>query len=371
MKNAVYNVLFVAVILLLLLHLAFSNAEFLRGRPLHGSYQKSAEPRFSPQAYFSLDFQDSTESFVKTNFGFSPPLIRLHHQFEYSVFDRVNVVDVHKGRDGYLFRYAPTYFDGETYVPDTLKNFLKRYAAFGDSMKQKGKKIIWVIAPDKSSVLPEFLPDIIRHRLRSPANSFYADFKDQMLARKFDVLDFNALACNEKTKYPFPVFSRVGVHWAHPYAARCFDSLCNYLSAKGAVDLHTEIHSFPVTIPWEPDLDMESAANLMFPLQKEPFFHATLNCQGQCKQKKVLLIGDSFCYAAMWQGWFASCFSPESEFWYYNREATRINNEPLPALDHSQTHRAVEKFDLIIFLFSAGNLHMLDWGFLKDYHSGK
>lgn len=366
MKNR-YNILFfVLFFLCLCVHFLFAPLHIIKDRPLEGYYKTNDSIHFSPEAYFTHSYQDSTEKYIDYKFGLFPGFTRIHHQMEYSLFGKVNVRDVHRGKDGYLFRYVDGYFDKKTYEANKLKTYIGQYARFSDSLKAAGKNVIWVIAPDKNIVYSEFLGDSVKHGAQ--INNFYYDLKAAFSQQHLPFLDFNAVALSEKNKYPYAVCNKGGVHWTQAYSARCFDSLCAYLRQNSSIAINNTITLKKVNTPWGPDIDIEAAANLLAPLEKGNNYFADLTSASNAKNKKLLLIGDSFCHAWAWNQWLQSCFDPGSEFWYYNREAHQLDDSYLRDLDHQHVRDEVKGFDTFIILFSAGNVEMLDYGFVGEVY---
>lgn len=363
MQNLKYNILFGFLFLLLIIHFAFSPLNIIMDLPLHGYYEKPKQTAFSLEDYFTRTYQDSTEKSIKYAFGLFPGFTRIHHQLEYSLFDRVFVKDVSRGKNGYIFRYCPGCMTDEEFDEEAIDNYLDNYSKLKDSLKVAGKNIVWIIAPDKNIIYSEYLPQ--PHPLK--IDGFYWSFKNACNRKKVQIIDFNEVAYYEKNKFPFAVSNKGGVHWTQPYAARCFDSLCNYLSVISDISIKNDITYNKTKNPWDPDFDAEQAANLLIPLEKkENFYFAKVLSHSNAKNKKVLLIGDSFCHAWMWNNWMKNAFSPESEFWYYNREANTIDNTFIKTLDHKNVREYTQKFDIFIFLFTAVSVKNLDNGFIND-----
>ncbi|MCW3082845.1 MAG: sugar O-acetyltransferase precursor [Bacteroidetes bacterium] len=367
MKKRTLNILFFLLFFIcLLLHFLFSPLHLIKDKPLEGYYPKPPETTFNLPDYFSRRYQDTTEKYINYQFGLFPGFTRVHHQLEYSWFNKINVQDVHIGKQGYLFRYVSGYFDDKTFPEGKLDLYIKRYSKFSDSLKAAGKNVIWVIAPDKNIVYSEFLADSVKH----PAliNGFYQSLKNAFKQNAITYLDFNELGIAEKNKYPFAVCNKGGVHWTQAYAARCFDSVCTYLSGTTAISIKNTISNKKNNTPWTPDVDIEAAANLLMPLEKNNNYFSTVESQSNVKNKKVLLIGDSFCHVWAWNSWMQQCFSSESEFWYYNREVHQLDDEYIKDRDHAATRSNISKFDTFIILFSAGNVEQLDYGFMEDVY---
>lgn len=368
MKKNMHNILFFALFFLCFCtHFLFAPLHLIKDKPLEGYYRKNDSVRFSMKDYFLRRFQDSTDAYINYSFGLFPAFTRIHHQLRYSLFNELNVRDVHPGKNGYLFRYVDGYFSERTFEAARLETYIRRYSAFSDSLKAAGKNVIWVIAPDKNIVYSEYLADNIRHT--DKINGFYQALKAAFSNAHIPCLDFNAAAIAEKNRYPFAVCNKGGVHWTQAYSARCFDSLCIYLGKTSGIAISNTITTEKKNNPWVPDIDIEAAANLLAPLERGHNYFSGITSQSNAKNKKLLLIGDSFCHAWAWNGWLQQCFDPASEFWYYNREAHRLDDTFVRSLDHKHTRSTVSGFDTFIILFSAGNVEQLDYGFMEDVYT--
>jgi hypothetical protein len=369
MRKRKADILFWILVAFLLLHLLFYPLPLIKDQPLAGFFRLPLKVEFSLKNYFSRSFQDSTEKYINYKMGLNPGFTRIHHQMEYSLFNRLHAYDVHAGKDNYLFRYCKGCITEGTFAPPVLERFMQRYLAFADSLEKAGKKVVWVIAPDKNFVFSEKLSP----ELHQPDEicGFYWSLKKAFKENKISFLDFNELAFREKNKYQYPVFTKGGVHWSQAYAARCFDSLCNYLSARSDIQIRNTIKYNRQQKPWNPDIDMEIASNLLARIPEDDFYLAEMTSK-VAKKKKLLLIGDSFTYAWTWPGDMARCFDPASEFWYYNRERNLLSgNKTTGNVDHANARKEIASFDTFIFVFTALNAENLDYGFMDDLYSGR
>lgn len=363
----VYNILTGFLILCMIFHFAFSPLHWIRDKELDGYYKVPEDTKFTVTGYLSRAFQDSTDKYLNYRFGLFPGFTRIHHQIEYSLFGNIQVQDVHRGKNGYLFRYYPNYFAGRHFAEGVTDAYADRYARFKDSLKAAGKNVIWIFTPDKNIVFREQLPDSLSGV--SQQNRFYAQLKNSFDKKHIEYIDFNEQAINDKNKYPFAVINKGGVHWTSSYAARCYDSLCRYWKRTMDISISNTFTDKPQRNPWGPDIDIEYAANLLVPLEKENIFFTTVASQSNAKDKKILLIGDSFMHVWMWNSWVKECFSSESEFWYYNREANQLDNTLKRTLDHKNVRESISKFDTFVIVYSAANIEQLDYGFMEDVYT--
>ena len=366
MKGRTYNILFFVLAILLVLHFLFYPLSIIKDSPLSGSFHVPEKQNFTIPDYLSKRYQDSTEVFLKYNFGLFPGLTRVHNQVEYSFFDKIHVHDVHKGKDGYLHRYVPGYFEGKQFDNYTLNHYLDLLNRFADSLKTSGKIVIWAIAPDKSIVYKETLPSEIAYK--EPINLYYESLKNGLRSGKFSYIDFNELAIKEKDKYPFPVCNKGGIHWTQAYSARCYDTLCKFINQLSGTKIEHKINYYMTGTVWGPDYDIENSANLLIPLERDDSCYlAEVAAVKSAKSKKILLVGDSFCHAWMWNKFFEKDFHANSEFWYYNKEASLLDNRVISRNPEKRAIREyISKFDVFVITYSAANANMLDYGFLKD-----
>jgi hypothetical protein len=86
------------------------------------------------------------------------------------------------------------------------------------------------------------------------------------------------------------------------------------------------------------------------------------------KDKKLLMIGDSF----MWElfkrsGIGSNCFK-EQEFWYYNQTIHKTHQvDSLPMLTrHINTIEKIEEFDAVLIVSNGPNLPQFTWDFVKN-----
>jgi hypothetical protein len=351
---------------LMLFHLLFYPLGLIKDLPLNGFYKLPDTVAFTAENYFSHRFQDSNEVRINQSMGLFPGLTRIHHQIEYSFFDRVHAHDVYKGKNAYLFRYCEGCLSDRTYPSPGIDHFMILYKRFQDSLEAQGKTVVWVIGPDKAFVYNEYLPG----DLKLPVNfqGFYWSLKESLKKNGVNYIDFNELAYREKNKYPFRSFYRGGVHWTQAYAARCFDSVCRFLESKHFADIRYSMRTHAVNQPWANDIDMERSANLLIPLEDTGFYNVEIIPDSLQKKKKLLLVGDSFCYPWVWPHQIGFCFAKGSEFWYYNRERDDLFGNPIKNVDHKNMRKQIKDYDLFIILFNPLNAEYIDYDFISDVY---
>lgn len=135
----------------------------------------AAENRvLAPRPVWSWDHQEMAsfprafERYLGDHFGFREQLIRGHHYLKAMVFGVSPVEKVLIGREGWLyFTVNDMVKDFQGQVPFSaaelagIKNNLERRQA---TLSQLGIRYLLVLAPNKNSIYPEYLPDYLQER---------------------------------------------------------------------------------------------------------------------------------------------------------------------------------------------------------------
>jgi hypothetical protein len=132
------------------------------------------------------------------------------------------------GKDGWLYaRYALLQYDGEDTLPESrMEEWRKLVEQRHDWLRARGVRYLLVIAPNKASIYPEYLPtDIRRGMNRSEIDCFL----DYMRARSdVDILDLRPALLEAKERDR--VFCKTDVHWNGRGAFAASQAVAGHLS---------------------------------------------------------------------------------------------------------------------------------------------
>ena len=155
------------------------------------------------------------ENYFNDHFGYRNLLIRLQIDFNDKV---LNIEDkglkAFKGMDGWIFyagnRTVESYRGFNPLSSDQLeqwRNMLEKKKAF---LKSQGIEYLFVVAPNKSSIYPEYLPSWIQKSGKvTPLDQLVAYLKDNS---KVEILDLRNVLKAEKRKGPLLYF-QTDTHW--------------------------------------------------------------------------------------------------------------------------------------------------------------
>lgn len=207
-KKAIFHVL----VIILFLPLIQKSFILIQLTPLHGYFVQPVQPIFNRNSWLAGSFQDSMNIYIENTLGFRPFFIRLNNQINYSLFNTAGAANTIIGKDNILFQenYI-TGFRGDDYVGDSIINEKVRKLAFiQQKLKEKGKYLIYLIAPGKASFYEEKIPPRYFKKPKS-LNNYTVSIK-AFKKNNINLIDMRAWFLQEKQHAKYPLFSRCGTH---------------------------------------------------------------------------------------------------------------------------------------------------------------
>jgi hypothetical protein len=167
------------------------------------------KPEFSLTKKYLRDF----EKFFDDNYGFRKSLISLNSQIMDKVFDESPDARVVLGKDGWFF------FDNHNSLLDVagraiisdevIKRAVESFYRNWQTMRAKNIDYLLIIAADKGTIYPEFLPDYIKpnepHRIDQFLNVLKKKHPD------FPILDLRPILLKAKEKEI--IYHKTDTHW--------------------------------------------------------------------------------------------------------------------------------------------------------------
>jgi hypothetical protein len=103
------------------------------------------------------------ENYFDDHFGFRKRLIRWNNRWKFKIFNESPISLALQGNEGWLYwagdNMLANYEGTRHFDEDTLKDWQKLLEARRDWITARGGKYIFVVAPDKQSIYPEYLPE--------------------------------------------------------------------------------------------------------------------------------------------------------------------------------------------------------------------
>lgn len=241
----------IAFCLLIALPLIQLNTKLFPVKALEEKRKKAESPTFASSENmkkFTADF----DAYYKDNFGFRESLIRLSNNLDLKVFKKSPNDSVLLGKNDYLFlKEELKDYDRTNLLTDEQINVIAtNIKNFQESLKERGVEFLFSIAPNKSTIYPEFVgrpsknPNLESNEIR---------LSKALKEKNVRYLDFKALMLDNKDKYD--LYYKRDTHWNNIACALAADSMLKELGPKFGVD-GSIVFSKPYTYKRLGDLDV-------------------------------------------------------------------------------------------------------------------
>jgi alginate O-acetyltransferase complex protein AlgJ len=228
-QNKLLTILFVLIITLPTLDSIF---HFSPVKDLFEKRLPAAKPKF-PHSFSEIkNYPKNFEKFFDDNYGFRKTLIAINADITDDIFDESPDARAVIGKDDWL------YFDNHNSLLDATGRAIlsdelvaRGVESFGKNwqeMRKKNIKYLLIIAADKSSIYPEFLPDYIKpsepHRIDKFLNALKKKYPD------FPVLDLRPIL--KKAKEKEIIYQKTDTHWNRRGAHYAYVEIMKILGIK-------------------------------------------------------------------------------------------------------------------------------------------
>jgi hypothetical protein len=372
MRKAIYkNILLSIFVVLLIIPATQGYFKIFEEKPLLGAMIPASDTILTPNAWFSGRFQLKREKFLNENFGFRNFFVRLNNQIAYSFYNVAKANGVVIGKDNVLYQtgYIDSYFGNDFAGNDTLTKQVQKFKVVQDALLKKAKYLIFVFAPGKGTVYPEYIPDKYFEQKKKTTNheAILEEFK------KYNVtyVDFDDYFSKNKNKFTHPLFPRCGTHWSGYAATIVMDSLmrfCEKISNKDFIDFKSlEGYSTNTEMKFT-DSDIGDAMNLLFPIKNWKMYYPNVTYENQPDKVRpnFLFIGDSFTQSLYsFYPYFTALFGNQTVFWGYNNIICwpdSLEKQYIKVSDLNQFDEIMKR-DFIIVVCTEINLNNFNFSF--------
>ena len=365
-KKPIYDkVLFIILMTLLFMPLLQGRFQLIPLKPLYGVTIETEKPDFNLESYRSGDYAKQEEAYLGEHFGFREPVIRIYNQYLWNCYKKTYAHDVVAGKQGWLYTpesvsdyYGTELLNWQPSLEEAQSNFereVKYLCRARDILKEYDVDLLVFIAPEKSFVYPEYLPDGEHDTTTFNA---CATFLHRFEENGFPCIDMTRWFKEMKDTVNYPVIPQTGAHWVFPavYAA---DSLFRFMGDLKGIELpKLKIGALHESDNHGIDNDLEQLLNLSLPIRKRqgysPTAEVTVESGPNSVKPKVLFVGNSFMWGITNQVPMWDVFD-DVEFWYYFSTAYSGEdwNETTPVVDLNLLEKLLD-FDYIVW-FTTGN----------------
>ena len=336
-------------------------------KPLNGITEEIDKPTFELDTYRSGEYAKEAEAYTSRHFGFREPIIRLYNQYLWDRYHKTYAQDVVGGKEGWLFYpqsvrdyYGQELLRWHSSVNEAREKFDRevKYMNWARSiLKESGVDLLVFMAPEKSFLYPEFLPEGEKDTTTFNAYDYFAQRFDES---GFPNIEMTRWFQQIKDTVDYPLIPQAGAHWIFP-SVYAVDTLSRLMGDLKGIELpkikigeayHTRDadHDY--------DNDLEALLNLTFPMKHQygycPRRKVNIEHDSTCVKPKVLFIGNSYFWSMNLFVPFNELFET-TEFWYYF--STAYSGDSLNKTTNVNQLEFIDKlldFDYVVW-FTTGN----------------
>lgn len=330
MNNKAYNILTLITLVLFVVLFVQSVFHPISLKSLKGFYNPVEKPVFSYKSLIDGSYQRCFEEYNQQHSAFREWSIRLYNQYLWTCYHKTYNGWIDIGKDDWLYEsdfvqdhyesMIYKWFDGNTTMAEQMfEETAENLRKLQEILAKHGTYIFVNMIPGKNMIYPEYLPENTRY--------FHADgiHAYEFYKKKFDELgvnyiDFVEVFKKEKDVADYPLFYKTGTHWSNIAATHAFDSIMRYMENLGGINIsNVDIGPKHRGRVREPDDDLEQLYNLVFPINKGPYYYAetTIIPDETAAKPKLITIGDSFFWTISYNYNLGGIFR-EFPYWYYN-----------------------------------------------------
>jgi len=373
-KTTYSMILFAILMVLLFLPMLQGRFHLIPLKPLNGVTLETEKPKFDLESYRSGNYAKQEEAYLGQHFGFREPVIRLYNQYLWSCYKKTYAHDVVAGKRGWL--YTPEsvrdYYGTEMHrwqqSPEAARQRYDREIRYmnrvREILKENDVELLAFIAPEKSFLYPEYLPDDEHDNTTFNACAYFWHRLNEI---GFPCINMTPWFAQMKDTIAYPLIPQTGAHWVFPavYAA---DSLFHFMGDLKGIELpRLKYGTLHESDNHGADNDLEQLLNLSLPIRKRhgysPTAEVTTETGPNTVKPKVLFIGNSFMWGIANQVPMQEVFD-DVEFWYYFSTAYTGNPlEPSGAvIDYNLLEKLLD-FDYIVWFTTGNQLNKGTMGF--------
>ena len=324
--------------------------------------------------YIDGSYQECLEQKARKNTGFREFFSRCHNQVAYNCFGIIANPNVVEGKHHELFLKGnindvagklllDKYGTVDNAKADAQKNVGQTLTLI-DSLRRHGTRFLFVLCPTKPAVYPEYMPDAYKDSISDFALAeYYAQLFEE---NGIPYIDFYTCFKTLKDRFPYPLYTRTGSHWAEATIPFVADSILRKLEAITG-------YRFPNIEVVDPNLsrnysdqdgELETHIDLLLPYCKPKASRpvATLRDTIGKDRPNLLVVGDGY-FTPLQGSCFVNAFN-RWDFWFYNK--TSISSRPelnWRYLDQLMgTAETLKQADIVIALYTSN--------YLLNYMSG-
>lgn len=327
------------------------------------------------KTYSEGKFQDYLSDYAKQKGGFREPCIRAYNQCLYSLYKKTTNDNIVFGENGELYlemylhevtgKTLKDCYGSEDYFKSRSRKDIEKTLVLIDSLRRHNTAFLFVEAPSKTWVYPEYMPQPYRDSIMPFC---VQDYYTQLFEENgIPHIDFLSYFKSLKGKTEYPLYSPYGTHWAESTIPFVADSILRKIESLIGQEMpHIVCLDENLQTRYsKQDGELEDLMNLMFPLRKPALPQPIMALSDTTLRKpNLLVIADSY-FIQLQESAFANCFN-RCDYWKYNDEVITKDIEFKGKVsEYLEAYKTIDEADLIMVINTAPYAYNYMFGFCE------
>jgi hypothetical protein len=236
------------------------------------------------------NFSNQYESFFNDHFGFRNWLIQLNNRFRLNIFGVSGSPKVLAGKDGWLYYTGNQVIDDYRGVNKFTNEDLKQWQTVIEKKQRwlasQGIEYLFLVAPNKASIYPEYLPDgIVRVGNSGPLDQLVAHLNQYSTVK---ILDLRETLRTQKKEGL--LFFRTDTHWSFLGAFFAYEQIASQLVSNFPQVKKISRDELNIDIQLRNGGDLATMLGMQRTLKEEVSQISLLNT----RSTKIMEVSDSF-----------------------------------------------------------------------------
>ncbi|MCU0433804.1 MAG: hypothetical protein MUC87_10155 [Bacteroidia bacterium] len=313
------------------------------------------------KSYFDGSWQKKVALNAGAESGAAYKLLGIQKQLDFTLYRKIHAQHIVYGKNEQFYNLyeLKTYYGLRFPEYDSIADQVYKLSVICDSLDKKGVKLLFVMAPGKSLIYPEYMPEALNNPVRS-ANII--EVYQQLLKKSnIPVIDCIDWFGKMKKENHQPLFPPYGLHWSYYAECMVMDSTVKRIEKLTGKNLYNPIYYGVKPRPETRSRDGEvlSVGEILYP-PAQPFLLTSPDSIGFSHNEgeesvPVLGIGDSYYTNFLFTGLSASVFSGGEHWYYFNSiRPSRTNASEVWELN---LREELESKRAIVLLFNHSDMY--------------
>lgn len=368
-SNKTRGFLFIFILVLLVVPFIQSKFNIIKLTPLAGAITEPEQKHFNAKDWFSGVYQEQTEKYLNSTFGFRSSFIRINNQVLFSLFNQAKARGVIVGKSNYLYEenYIKAYYGTDFIGYDSILHRMQRVKYIQDTLTKLDKNIILVFAAGKGSFYPEYFPDNYKTQKKTTNLEIHVELAEQL---GIPYIDFNTFFIENKNASQYPLYPQYGIHWSYYGMCLAADSIIRFIEQARDIDMpNLYWDKVNISQPKGDDYDIGKGMNLIFKPKSFKMAYPRVRFESDSVKTKpsVLVVSDSY-YWGMYNFGISKAFA-NSHFWFYNKQIYPDSYQSPLETGQVEVKNEIDKHDVIIIMATEATLPGFGWGFIENVYN--